>query len=466
MSETTNKQAIALSSVGASAVMVALKLVVGLMTGSLGILSEAAHSGLDLWATTLTWLAIRVSDRPADEEHPYGHGKFESLSALVGTILLFVTAFGVAREAVLHLLGTPAPIQITWYGMGVILLSIAIDFTRSRVLIKAAKATGSPALHADALHFSTDILSSVVVLIGLICVALGLPWADSAAALGVSCFIAHAGWELGRQTLDVLVDAAPNGINERVRQAVIDLPGVARVSWVRARLGGTTIFVDLAIKVSRTMPLEQVEAVRVSVARAVTALLDHAQVLVITEPLALDDETIIQTVHLLAATQGKYLHSVKVARIAGRPYVSLHLEVDGDLSLGQAHAQANDVEAALAQELGPDVVADIHIDPRRLLVFSGRPETGPLFDTIRQTLSEVLSQYALVKNFDHLRVQSREDGLYMSCHCHFPDDSPIYEVHDICETIEYTLMKRISGLSTAVVHAEPLSFTETSPEPA
>ena len=130
MTEETNKQAIALSSVGASALMVVMKLTVGLMTGSLGILSEAAHSGLDLWATTLTWLAVRVSDRPADDEHPYGHGKFESLSALVGTALLFFTAIGVAREAIIHLLGTREPIDITWYGFGVILVSIAIDFAR------------------------------------------------------------------------------------------------------------------------------------------------------------------------------------------------------------------------------------------------------------------------------------------------------------------------------------------------
>ena len=464
MTEETNKQAIALSSVGASALMVVMKLTVGLMTGSLGILSEAAHSGLDLWATTLTWLAVRVSDRPADDEHPYGHGKFESLSALVGTALLFFTAIGVAREAIIHLLGTREPIDITWYGFGVILVSIAIDFARSRVLARAAKATGSPAQHADALHFSTDILSSLVVLIGLCGVALGIDWADSAAALGVSCFIAHAGWELGRHTLDVLVDAAPQGINERVKEAAATVPGVARVSWVRARLGGTTIFIDLAIKISRTMPLERAEAVRQAVAESVSAIVDHAQVLVITEPLALDDETIIQTVHLLAAAQGVYLHGVKVARITNHPHVSLHMEVDGALSLAQAHAQANVMEESLAVELGPDVTVDIHIDPRRLAVYQGSIVGGPAYQMILEALVAILAEQPLVKAFDHLQVQIRDDGLYMSCHCRFPDDSPIYEVHDVCETIEYTMIKRVKGLATVVVHAEPLSSPETSSE--
>lgn len=460
MSEGNNKQAIALSSVGASAAMVVMKLVVGLMTGSLGILSEAAHSGLDLWATTLTWLAVRVSDRPADEQHPYGHGKFESLSALVGTVLLFITSIGVAREAVLHLMGTPEPVEITWYGMGVILVSIAIDVARSRALMRAAKETGSPALHADALHFSTDILSSCVVLVGLVGVYFGVTWADSAAALGVSLFIAHAGWELGQHTLAVLVDAAPEGINERVRNAVLAVPGVAQVSWVRARLGGTTIFVDLAIKVSRTMPLEQVVTLKESVVDAVKATVENGQILIIAEPLALDDETINQTVHLLAAAKGLFLHSVKVAQINDRTHVSLHMEVDAALTLAQAHAQATDMEQALCKELGDDIVADIHIDPRRAHVFFGTSVTGPIYDTIHAAVAKAVADYPLVKGFHHLLVQTREDGLYMSCHCLFSEECSIMDVHEVTERLEYALMRSVEGLTTVVVHAEPVSHPE------
>jgi len=461
MSQSSTKVAVALSSVAASAIMVVMKLAVGLITGSLGILSEAAHSGLDLGAATLTWAAVRVSDQPADDEHPYGHGKFESLSALFGTALLFLTAIGVAREAVLHLLNPIVAVEVTWYGIAVIVISMAIDFGRSRALSRAAKETGSHALEADALHFSTDILSSLVVLIGLIGVAFGIPWADAAAALGVSFFIAHAGWELGRRTLDVLVDAAPEGINERVKAIVATIPGVAKISWVRARPAGTTLFVDLAIKVSRTMPLEQVEEVRLQTVLAVKGILDNAQVLIIAEPLALDDETITQTIHVLASAKGLIIHSVEVARIAERTHVSLHMEVDAAFTITQAHKQASAFEDAICAELGKEIVIDIHIDPKRVNVFVGSTVTGPILETLKDAVAAAVAENPMVKGFHHLMVQAREDGLYMSCHCLFPDDASIFDVHEVTEKIEYTLMRNVAGLTTVVVHAEPLSHPET-----
>ena len=465
MNQSSKKQAVALSSVFASAFMVAMKLAVGLMTGSLGILSEAVHSGLDLGAATLTWAAVRVSDKPADEEHPFGHGKFESLSALLGTVLLFLTALGVAREAVMHLLEPTEPPQITWYGIAVIVVSMAIDFARSRALSRAAKESGSHALEADALHFSTDILSSLVVLIGLVGVAVGLSWADTVAALGVSAFIGHAGWELGRRTLDVLVDTAPTGLNERIKAAVTDIPGVARISWIRARPAGTTVFIDLAVKVSRTLSLDHVEDLRVAVAQsvksAVKSAVKDAQVLVIAEPLALNDETIIETVSVLAGAMDVVVHSVEAATVLGRPYLSLHMEVDQSLSIAQAHAQTQRFEEALSRELGNELKVDIHIDPRQIRVFSGTPVGGTEYEQIGRSVAAAVARYGLVKAYHHLIVQTRDDGLYISFHCLFPDDSPIFDVHEITERIEFDLMKAIKGVTSVVVHAEPLSHPET-----
>ena len=461
MTGNSNKVAVALSSVFASGGMVVMKLTVGLMTGSLGILSEAAHSGLDLWAATLTWAAVRVSDRPADERHPFGHGKFESLSALFATVLLFLTAAGVAREAILRLLDPGEAIEVTWYGIAVIALSMVIDFGRSRALARVAKETGSHALEADALHFSTDIISSFVVLLGLAFVYFGFPWADAAAALGVSVFIGHAGWELGRRTLDVLVDAAPEGIAERVKSVIAEIPGIAKVAWVRARPAGTTFFVDAAITVSRTLPLERVEQLRLASVLAVKSVLNDAQVLIIAEPLALDDETITQTVHVLASSKGLSVHSVGVARIGTRIHVSLHMEVDAGLTIAQAHAQASAFEAAIEAELGADMVVDIHIDPRRVMIYCETPVAGPVMETLKDAVAAAVAANPLVKGFHQVMAQTREDGLYMSCHCLFPDDSPIYDVHEVTEKIEYTLMRTVPGLATVVVHAEPVSHPET-----
>lgn len=440
--------------------MVVMKLVVGLLTGSLGILSEAAHSGLDVGAATLTWAAVRVSDKPADESHPYGHGKFESLSALVGTGLLFLTAVGVAREAVLHLLEPAPPIEITWYGVAVIVVSMAIDFGRSRALARAAKETGSQALEADALHFSTDILSSLVVLLGLGGVALGYPMADAIAALGVSLFIAHAGWELGRRTLDVLLDAAPEGINERIMTAITGIDGVAKVDWIRARPGGTTLFADIGIKVSRTLSLDQVETVRSRVAKTVNAAIGNIQALVVAEPLALDTESVSQTVQVLAGAKGLCVHGVEVASVDGQHHVSLHMEVEAAQSIAAAHATATDFEVALHKELGNDVVVDVHIDPKRNRIFYGTAVGGPVLDTVHQAVSEVVGHNPLVAGFHNLVVQCREDGLYLSCHCLFPDNTPIFDVHEVAEKIEYALLRSVAGLTTVVVHAEPLSHPE------
>lgn len=440
--------------------MVVMKLAVGLLTGSLGILSEAAHSALDVGAATMTWGAVRVSDKPADENHPYGHGKFESLSALIGTGLLFLTALGVAREAILHLIEAVVPVEITWYGVAVIVVSMAIDFGRSRALARAAKETGSQALEADALHFSTDILSSLVVLLGLGGVALGFPRADAIAALGVSVFIAHAGWELGRRTLDVLLDAAPEGINERIMTAIVGIEGVARVDWIRVRPGGTTLFADIGIKVSRTLSLEQVEDVRTVVAKKIKAAIGNIQALVVAEPLAMDTESISQTVQVLAGAKGLCVHSVEVASVDGLHHVSLHMEVDGAQSIATAHATAADFEVALHKELGTDVIIDVHIDPRRNRIFYGTAVTGDVLDTVHHAVSEVVARNPMVAGFHNLVVQCREDGLYLSCHCLFPDPTPIFDVHEVAEKIEYSLLRSVPGLSNVVVHAEPLSHPE------
>jgi cation diffusion facilitator family transporter len=460
MSQTSDKQAVALSSMGASALMVVMKLIVGLITGSLGILSEAFHSGLDLGTATMTWGAVRISDQPADEAHPYGHGKFESISALMGTLLLFMTAIGVAREAVLRLLNPTQAVEVTWYGVAVIVVSILIDFGRSRALARVAKATGSPALEADALHFSTDILSSLVVLIGLASVYWGIKWADSAAALGVSFFIAHAGWELGSRAFNVLVDTAPDGVDKKVYAIASAIPGVAKVAWVRARPAGVAIFVDLAINVSRTMPLDQVEEVRKKIITAITQSVENVQVLVIAEPLALDNETITQTIQVIAAAKGRVVHSIEVARINDRPHISFHLEVDAALTIAQAHALTQKMEDAIYLELGPDLQIDIHIDPRFARIPNGEPVSGEQLDQLTRQIVAAVEKHPMVKAFHHIMAQTREDGLYLSLHCLFQDDCAISAVHSVTERIEFTLRNSINGPSTVVVHAEPLSHKE------
>jgi len=457
LSASERKQNVALSSVFASAAMTLMKLVVGLMTGSLGVLSEAAHSLLDMGAAILTWFAVRIGDQPADERHPYGHGKVESVSALIETGLLFVTAAWIIKEAVTRLISDAVEVQSTWWSVGVIVASIGIDIGRSRALSKVAKETGSQALEADALHFSSDILSSAAVLVGLGLVWLGWPQGDAVAALAVAGFVILAGWRLGSRTIDVLVDAAPQGIAERMEEEVASVPGVARVELVRARPAGPIVFAEVVIKIGRTLHLEQVEAVRRRVIERLAAELPEVQPVVIAEPLALDDESIAETVRVLAAARGLSVHHVAAATIDGKPHLSFDMEVDESLTIVAAHAVASELEAELAAELGSDLTIDSHIDPRRATSFSGTPVNGDRLEDVRDAVVCAANADALVSSIHNLEAQEREDGLYVSFHCLYPDDAPIGQVHQSTVRLEHRLRDAVAGISRVVVHAEPAS---------
>src|SRR3954454_2743490 len=258
-----DKERVALTSIAASGGLTIAKAVVGLLSGSLALLSEAAHSALDFAATVMTWYAVRISGKPADDEHHYGHGKVESVTALIETGLLFVLSGFVIWEAIKRLLLAEGhAVEATIWAFGVIIGSIVVDFFRARLLYRVAGETKSAALEADALHFGSDMWSSIAVLLGLGGVALGYSWADSAAAIIVASVICVAGWRLGRRTIETLTDTAPAGAADKVTEIVGSTPGVVAVERVRVRPAGATLFVDLNVAVSRTLPLDRVKAIK------------------------------------------------------------------------------------------------------------------------------------------------------------------------------------------------------------
>lgn len=278
------KQSVALSSVFASIALTLLKLVVGLTTGSMGILSEAAHSLLDFGAATLTFFAVRVGDKEADEHHPYGHQKVESISALIETGLLFLTSAWIAYEAIKRLAGGKAEIEVTWYAFAVMIFSIIIDFSRSRALKKVAKETKSQALEADALHFSSDILSSLTVIAGLVFVLFGINKADAIAAIGVSLFVLHAGYRLGKRTIDVLIDAVPAGLPGKVLDIIRQVDGVIAIKRIRVRPAGITIFIDITITVSNKLSLSKAHDIADLVEDKIKASIPEADITIHPEP--------------------------------------------------------------------------------------------------------------------------------------------------------------------------------------
>ena len=457
---TEKKQSVALSSVFASALLTVTKLGVGLLTGSLAILSEAAHSALDLLAALLTWAAVRVSDKPADVDHNYGHGKIESVSALIETGLLFLTSFWIIYEAVQRLALGGEPVRVTWYSVAVILLSIGVDFSRARALSKVAKETRSQALEADALHFSSDILSSVAVLAGLGLVALGMSWADAAAALLVSAFVAHAGYELGRRTIDVLIDAAPLGMVEQVNRIARVYPGVARVERVRVRPAGATAFIEVTVQVSRALALERVHAMCDGLAREIQKAIPEADPFVHAEPIALDSESIIETVQIIARNRALPVHDISVHTIGEARQVSLDLEFDEDMAIGTAHVIATELEDAIRAELGGMVAVDTHLDPRRTRIQSGIPVEANLIARVTTKVLAAAQSLNPPVDIHNVKVQGESDGLYISCHCVFPETMPIRRVHDRTVRLEALIWEHVPGLERVVVHAEPLHHTD------
>src|SRR5581483_2425337 len=284
----TEKEKVAFGSILASGGLTIAKAIVGLLTGSLAILSEAAHSLIDLAATVMTYFAVRVSGKPADEEHPYGHGKVESVAALIETGLLFVLSAFVIIEAIKRLIGHEAAVEATAAAFVVMATSVIVDFIRARMLYRVAHETKSEALEADALHFSSDLWSSLAVIAGLVGVWSGFAWADAVAALIVAAFVCVAGWRLGRRTIDTLLDAAPAGIGEQLKAITLRVPGVAEVERLRARRVGNEIFADINIVVSRTLPMDRVAAMKDEIAKAVGREMPEAEVNITTEPRALD----------------------------------------------------------------------------------------------------------------------------------------------------------------------------------
>ncbi len=450
------KEKAALGSIAASAGLTAAKTVVGLLTGSLAILSEAGHSLLDLSATVLTYFAVRISGKPADAEHQYGHGKIESVSALAETALLFVLTVVVIFEAVRRLIGAhERAIEATAAAFVVIAASIVVDFFRARLLGRVAKATLSEALEADALHFRSDMWSSVAVLIGLGGVALGYSWADATAALVVAVFICIAGWRLGRRTIDTLTDTAPSGVSERVAAIARQVAGVVAVERVRARPAGAVLFVELGVAVSRTLPLDRVTTIKERLTRAIRTDMPQAEVTITTEPRALDDESVRERVMVIARDLGLAIHHVAVQAISGRLSVSSDLEVEGKQPLAAAHEVASRLEEALREELGPDVEVETHIEPLPADVLAGRDAAPARLAEVSEQLAALAAELPDLGEVHDVRVRETADGEIVNFHCRVDPALSVSAVHDLVDALERRLRRRFPAIARVIGHAEP-----------
>lgn len=452
----SEKQRVALVSLVASAVLASAKLIAGLATGSLGILSEAIHSIIDFGATIITWFAVRWGDQPPDEEHHYGHAKAESVAALVETGLLFLTTAWIVWEAAKRLLLEEQHIEVTWWAVAIVAGSVVIDFNRARALNRVARATSSEALAADALHFSSDMWSSLVVLGGLFAVAIGLPAADAIAALVVSFFVALAGWRLGNRTLSTLLDAAPEGATRKIRDIVEGQDGVLAARRIRLRPAGATLFVGVVVEVARTMPVDDMIGLKSRIQSDIHGAFPNADVTVTVNPVTPDDETVFQKVIMIAGRKGIAIHHLNVQQLAGRLAISFDLEVDGDTSLASAHETATRLENAIRRELGGSVEVESHIEPQpeRLLEGTEAPASSRI--PIEKNLGQLCAREKRLSDLHNIRVRATDHGMFVHYHCRFRPEDTVDQVHEVVDRIEAALRSKYPSIRRVIAHAEPI----------
>jgi cation diffusion facilitator family transporter len=452
----SEKEHVALSSIFASAGLTIAKGIVGFSTGSLAILSEAGHSLIDLGATVMTYVAVRISGKPADAKHQYGHGKVESLSALAETALLFLLSGIVVWEAIKRLVEHEAHVvEATVWAFAVIAVSIIVDFFRARALSHTAKKTSSHALEADALHFSSDLWSSLAVLVGLIGVRFGLPWADSVAALVVAALVCIAGWRLAIRTVDTLTDVAPPGATEKITGLAAQVPGVVAVEQVRTRAVGEQTFIDLTVAVSRTLPLDRVNAIKEAILATLRGQIPGAEPVITTNPVALNSETVLDRIMVIARNRALAVHHVTVHELKDKLAVSLDLEVDGKLSLHAAHEMADGLESAIAAELGADVEVETHIEPLQAQD-SGREAPPERVKAVALALSELAAKGRHIRDVHDVRVRETGEGEIVNFHCRVDPSLSVQSVHENVDALERALKEQSPPIKRVIGHAEPM----------
>jgi len=439
-----------------------LKVVVGITTGSLGILSEAAHSGLDLVAAAVTYFSVRVSDLPADANHQYGHGKVENFSAFIETGLLLATCVWIVYEATKRLFFHSVEIEPSGWAFLVMGVSIAVDVWRSRRLKRVADKYDSQALLADALHFSTDIWSSAVVILGLILVLAGrtysIPWlakADPIAALIVACIVVYVSWRLARQTIDALLDGAPAGIRARIIGAVSRVDGVLGVDRVRIRRGGSRYFADISVAMSRNVTFQKSEQVANDAASAVRGLLPEADVVVNATARASRGESLFDRIRGVATRNNLNVHDISVQDVHGQLHVEQHVELNEDMPLKDAHDRVTRLESEMREEI-PEISSILtHIESELATIeTSDGPVEAPNFEQHIQMVSKSFPEVIDTHDLMFQRVAGR---LYLSLHCTLKDDLPLSRVHDIQTALESRFRQEVPDLFRVLIHPEPLT---------
>lgn len=451
---------VALNSLYAAVIITVIKILAAYFSGSLGVLSEVFNSAIDIFVCLVTILSIKYSSRPPDKDHNYGHEKVENFSALFQVFILFITASYIIYEAALRLFVVKDyEVKINIWIFLALIISMIIDIYRARVLKKVARETKSSALEADALHFSSDILSSGVVIIGLILVYFNISkTADTIAALIVTGVIIYLGFKLSKKSIDSLMDRVPEGLYEKVKYETLLIKGVENIKSMRIRSSGSKIYIDMVILISRLVPFSKAHDIMDSVERRITQLIDNADVVIHSEPIETKSETINDKIRMIVNGFGLKCHDIFSHRIDNEIYSELHIEVDNTNDLTKAHSLITEIEEKIISEI--DVISHlkIHIDEPSDIVFDTRDITKNSNEIIRE-VGNILSECSDVISSSDIQVISTNGKIRISLNCVFNSIHSFDEVHDIVTVLEskiyLNLKENHPKLANVIIHAEP-----------
>lgn len=457
------KRNVALLSMLAAAVMTALKLAAGLLSGSLGVISDGAHSGLDLAGATLTFFSVRVSDKPADEDHTYGHGKVENVSAFVEAGLMAISCAWIIFEAIQRIVHRSVELRNSIWPVLVLVSSIVVDYWRSRQLSAVAQRTGSPALATDAFHFASDIWSTVAVLAGFgmswAGMRMGVHWlryADPIAAIAVSAMILRMTWRLTREAVGALTDQIPAETRRRVMQEISRVPGVLAIEQARMRKAGASYFADFTLALPRRSTFEHTGELVRAATEAVHRALPKADVVIHTVPRTAHAESVFDRVRAVAARNNVAVHELSVQSHHGRLRVEQHVEVNENMPLLEAHNFVTAMEAEILRE-APEVDSILtHIEsepgtieqPEEILVNDRRIEQG---------LRAAAAEFAEIIDVHEIAVRRHGEHIDIACHCTLPDDLPMLRVHEIITALEDRFKVACPEVSRVTIHPEPVT---------
>lgn len=455
------KQRATVIGVVAASFLTGIKLIAGILSNSLAVLAEAAHSGLDLASAALGFFAIRVSSKPADKEHQYGHGKADTIGGFFAALFLLVTCFWIISEGYSRLVHGGVGLDITLLTFAVIMISIAVDTERTIVFRRIGKKTGSPTIQGEALHFASDIASSFAVLGGLALVSIGYVSLDVYLALAIAVYFGYTSIHLVVSRTNELIDRAPSQLRGQIRRIVKSVDGVESCDRVRARRSGSELFVDLVISVHPRTPFVASHRIASKVEKAIKKEFKQSDVVVHVNPGFYGEEIIDEIRELALAEGASGVHGVEIESHGESQRINFDLEFPGSTSIGRGHEIASRVESELRKAFPEITVVTTHLEPEETKQGAQKVDSRTLVDRI----SAIAESRKGVQSCHEIYVTKIGDNLHVSMHCNFDERLTIAKVHDIISSLEQEIRRDLKEVADVTIHSEPMPLKPLSTMP-